>query len=216
MIAAKRIYRIYDTDRLTNVRRKRNTAVTNGDIWTPVPPDVGVRLQDLCEVLGWDNKRLAKDGGVSIGQASRWLNGKQVPMRKALNLIISRNKLPREIFEVGGRMPSAVNLSLTGQGQPTTGEMAPNTSPELQALAEEAGRGLARLIVDGVVRVGAAVAEPFKGSWKEIVQMLMQHPDFQKGLESETNERTARLDRLVERMRDSDAGGGAETKEDGP
>lgn len=160
MLAIKRKKRINHGDRLAILARKRNSEITREvDLVTTVPGDVGPRLADLCSVLGWKNPKLAEEGGVSLSQASRWLNGHQAPTLKALNRIIHRNKLPKMIFVEGGPMPSTVNPPLTGRSSLGGGLASEEEGQHTGTVNEAAGPGY------GVEGPGWQFGDP--SSWDE-------------------------------------------------
>lgn len=98
---------------------------------TSYPSDLGVRLRDLREALGWDQGRMAKEVDRTVSQVSRWENGHAQPHVGALLALCERYGWPREIFTRGGPMPSTVRppltAALTAQGE-TSGDLAGVTS----------------------------------------------------------------------------------------
>jgi transcriptional regulator with XRE-family HTH domain len=78
-----------------------------------VARNIGKRIKDLREAMGWTQGELGDQAGVAWTQVSAWENGHARPPRGRLERLAERNGWPVEIFADGGPSPkTAVSGSL--------------------------------------------------------------------------------------------------------
>lgn len=78
--------------------------------------DIGDRLRDLRDAMGWTQDDLAREVGRRSNAVSEWERGARKPPKSVLTRLADDHGWPVAMFQVGGPMPhDVVNRPLTAQ-----------------------------------------------------------------------------------------------------